>query len=153
MNDQSAESAAPTLLEQHLASHEEQCPMCGYNLHNLRGRRCPECGQELTLHVALAEPRLGAFYTGMVGLAAGFGFTSLVLLWGAVALARRGGPEPWQLLLLFVESVVLGAMLLTWIRKGAAIRRLPPAARQLLAALAWLAAVMAVLIFGMAVEY
>lgn len=142
-----------TLLEQHLAAHEDPCPMCGYNLHNLRGDKCPECGQELTLHIALAEPRLAAFYTGLVGLAAGLGFCSLVLVWGLLVSLFRGGPRMWQLALLGGETVVLAALLAAWLHHSGRIRRLRQRARWTLALLTWVVAFGAMLLFGMAVQF
>ena len=33
-----------TLLEHHLADHDEPCPMCGYDLRGADHKVCPECG-------------------------------------------------------------------------------------------------------------
>ena len=56
-----------------LAGRDVECPGCGYNLRDLGGSRCPECGDELVLRVGLAEPRQGALIAGLIGLAAGAG--------------------------------------------------------------------------------
>lgn len=151
MTDAPADPPSPTLLEQHLAARQDACPMCGYNLHKLRGNHCPECGQSLELQIALTEPRMAAFHTGLVGLAAGVGFTGLVLLWGLIALLRRGGPQSWQLLFLFGETIVLSALLATWLRHSGRLRRLPTATRWTLACGTWVMTLAAVLIFGLAV--
>ncbi len=143
--------ASPSLLEQHLALREDLCPMCGYNLHRLRGRVCPECGQALELRIALTEPRLGAFYTGLVGLAAGVGFAGLVFLWGLIVYLLHGGPELWQLTLLACEAVVLANLLIVWIRCAGRIRRLGPGLRVLLAGATWCLSLSAMLLFGLLV--
>ena len=35
------------MLTEYLASRDEACPGCGYNLRGLVGDRCPECNQQL----------------------------------------------------------------------------------------------------------
>ena len=127
--------------------------MCGYNLHRLRGRLCPECGQALELRIALTEPRLAAFYTGLVGLAAGVGFAGLVFLWGLIELLLQGGPELWQLALLAAEAVVLTALLLIWIRCSGRIRRLTPPQRWMLAGATWWISLGAMFLFWLAVDH
>lgn len=127
--------------------------MCGYNLHRLRGLKCPECGQQLKLQIALAQPRLAAFYTGLVGLAAGLGFCSLVLIWGLLDSLYRGGPTMWQLALLAGETVVLASLLAVWLRHSGRTRRLRPRARWTLAILTWVVAFGAMLLFGLSVQF
>jgi len=34
----------PTTLQHYLREHKNRCTTCGYNLHNLKSNRCPECG-------------------------------------------------------------------------------------------------------------
>jgi len=69
------------LLVQFLAESDVPCPACGYNLRQLTASRCPECGEELLLQLALAEPRLAANLTGLIGLAAGAGLNGLLIVY------------------------------------------------------------------------
>ena len=126
--------------------------MCGYNLHRLRGSKCPECGQALELRVALVNPRLGLFYTGLVGLAAGVGFASLVFLWGLIMILSQGGPEIWHLTLLAGEAIAMTLLLLTWIRCSGRFRLLTTAQRGLLASSTWLVSIAMMFIFVLAVR-
>jgi len=148
MMDPAQESASPTLLEQHLAANEDACPMCGYNLHNLRGDKCPECGQELTLQIALAEPRMAAFITGLVGLAAGAGFAGFELILTTFFSVLNGFWWWSDTLVLAVETVVFSLLVILWHRRSAKIRRLSSAARWKLAAGAWLLSIIGLAIFG-----
>lgn len=124
--------------------------MCGYNLHRLRGSKCPECGQTLELRIALAEPRLAAFYTGLVGLAAGVGFAAFVMVYIVVESFFIGFAAVWWLALLPAEAVVLGVLAVVWIRNSGKIRRCSVHVRWALAASAWLLSSLGVLLFGLA---
>ena len=42
------------VLRRFLHNRDAPCPRCGYNLRNLEGARCPECGDELVLRVNLS---------------------------------------------------------------------------------------------------
>lgn len=44
------------LLRAFLTDHDWPCPSCGYNLRNLAGPTCPECGTGLELSVGGADP-------------------------------------------------------------------------------------------------
>jgi len=110
--------------------------MCNYNLHKLKGSSCPECGYQLELQVTVSNPRMAAFYTGLIGLAAGAGFASLVLAFALIIYATRmvgGGPSLGEMMLLLVEAVVLGSLAIVWIRCSGRIRRMETWARWSLA--------------------
>ncbi len=148
MIDPAQESASPTLLEQHLAACDDACPMCGYNLHNLRGDKCPECGQQLKLQIALTQPRMAAFITGLVGLAAGAGFAGFALILTTLFSLLSGFWEWSDTLVLAVETVVFSLLVILWHRRSAKIRRLSSGARWKLAAGAWLLSIIGLAIFG-----
>lgn len=78
-----------------LRDRDEECPGCSYNLRGLVSRRCPECGQPLTLRVNLAEPYLTAWIVLMTatGLCGGMGCFFVAGVLGA------GWPERQQLLI------------------------------------------------------
>lgn len=75
---------SPQLLTGYLSGRDVNCPSCQYNLRDLQGSRCPECGDLLVLQVGLAEPRQAAGIAGLIGLAAGAGLNGLLLLYLAV---------------------------------------------------------------------
>lgn len=151
MPDPAEESACPTLLEQHLAACDDACPMCGYNLHNLRGDKCPECGQELTLQIAFAKPRMAAFITGLVGLAAGAGFAGFALILQTLFSLLEGHWDWLDSLVLAIQAIVFSLLVVVWCRRFEQIRRLRSAARWKLAAVAWLLSVLSLVVFALVV--
>ena len=122
------------LVEYLNANPDVRCPGCGYNLHLLTSGRCPECGDELTLQIGLAEPRQAACITGLIGLAAGVGFSALLL----VFCVFRGAPPVEAVLTLFGGLIVEGAGTLVLLKFWKTIRRLPSGRRWLLVAGCWL---------------
>ncbi len=48
-------------LVEFLQDRDAPCPLCGYNLRNLTGDVCPECGQKLLLTVGVHHMRFGWF--------------------------------------------------------------------------------------------
>src|SRR5690242_19299363 len=74
------------LLIRFLAERDAPCPTCGYNLRNLQGTRCPECGDDLVLKVNVADARLAPLISGLVGLSAGAGLNGLLVLYGLIRL-------------------------------------------------------------------
>ncbi|MCC6320674.1 MAG: hypothetical protein IT438_04465 [Phycisphaerales bacterium] len=110
------------LLERLLATSDAPCPSCEYNLRGLKGQHCPECNQRLVLRVGLAEPRLGAFVTGLVGIAAGLGFCGLLGIYFLVYLIHRNfqfaGPGA-AIVPLPIGTTLCGGLLWWWIdRRG-----------------------------------
>ena len=68
-----------------LQERDVPCPLCGYNLRNLREPRCPECGAGVRLTVGLVDLYLRAWLTGAVSLCASAGagvFLGLIVLGG-----------------------------------------------------------------------
>lgn len=80
------DDAGPDMLQTFLTGRDVPCPGCGYNLRDLPGGRCPECGDDLVLQVGLLEPRQAAGIAGLIALAAGAGLNGLLL--GYVVIRR-----------------------------------------------------------------
>lgn len=120
------------LLRTFLAGRDAPCPQCGYNLRDLLGERCPECGEQLVLRVKLVEPKLAAPIAGLIGLAAGLGLNALLLLYAAIMITMRGrwgrGLDSFVWVNLF-NGAVVGAALAAWLRKWRRIRVAGPRAR------------------------
>jgi len=112
-------------LREFLDDCDVPCPACGYNLRALRSNACPECGQALELRVNLVEPRMRLWIAGMVGLAAGAGFSTLLVIYGAFAFVLKGvgGPGGWFVITIG-GGVVEGGLLVLWAIKRRGIRKL-----------------------------
>jgi hypothetical protein len=130
-----AEPAVPRegeFLRQFLAGRDVPCPMCEYNLRDLEGDRCPECGDQLTLEVNPVEPKQAAVITGLVLLAAGAGFNGLFLVWVAAFVLSKGGrgAVPAQIFYLNIGGFLIEALAIgVWVKQWKRIRRLPTFSR------------------------
>ena len=125
------------LLRQFLHGRDVECPGCQYNLRDLPGQRCPECGQDIVLHLQLAEPRQGALLTGLVGLSAGAGLNGLLLIYFAIMvllIQRPAGGMDYFFWFNLVGLAVQGAAMWIWLRFWRRIRRLSATTRWSLAA-------------------
>ena len=58
----------PELLKAYLAERDVSCPACGYNLRGLASEACPECRQQLMLHVTLQRPVTKSWLTTIIPL-------------------------------------------------------------------------------------
>ena len=123
------------LLQRYLANRDVPCPQCRYNLRDLTGNRCPECGEELELRVSPAEPRQAAPIAGLVILAAGAGLNALLLLYAAI-LFVQGQHRGWRhfVKLNGIEAAVMLLALCVWLANWRRIRRLATWRRWLLVA-------------------
>lgn len=122
-----------------LADRDVACPLCGYNLRGLTSDGCPECGQRLTLSVALAEPRQRAFIAGVVGISLSLGFCAMLLAWVVLMLVRRGarsGPNLIEILPVVLGTVVASILLWGWIKFRPRLMRMDGDARWACAGLA-----------------
>lgn len=138
MEDASAnENVAP--LVEYLSHRDEACPSCGYNLRGLKTDRCPECHELLRLRVGLAEPKLGTFIAGLVGLAAGAGFSILLVGFGLFMVATRNhnANMPKFFGITGGGFVVEGLLALAWVRQRRRVSRWSLATRIWLVAAAF----------------
>src|SRR3712207_4625489 len=65
-----SEASERELLQTFLHGRSHPCPVCGYDLRDLRTDRCPECGRGLRLTVAERGPVHAPFVAGVIALAA-----------------------------------------------------------------------------------
>lgn len=125
-------------LRSFLRARDVPCPACGYNLRGLPGDRCPECNELLDLRVGLVHPKLAWFITALVGLAAGAGFSGLLLLyyvWRVVPTSRRLMPEfLWTTL---VGVALEGGLLAVLVLRRRSLSRWAIAVRWVVAAACW----------------
>jgi hypothetical protein len=125
------------LLRQFLDGRDVPCPSCEYNLRDLPGDRCPECGQDLALRLQLAEPKQAALLTGLIALSAGAGLNGLLLIYLVIIQYFLRYPSGGMLAFLvttLVGFVVFGAAIGLWLRFWRRIRRAAATTRWLLAA-------------------
>jgi len=108
----------PAFLRSVLDTTDVPCPACGYNLRGLTTPVCPECNLRLVLRIGLAEPRIGAFVTGLVGISAGLGFCGIMLTYLVITIifsSQGNTSKPSLLAYLIIGTCVGAAMLVGWI--------------------------------------
>jgi hypothetical protein len=142
------------LLRQFLLGRDVDCPGCGYNLRDLTGGRCPECGQEIVLHLQLAEPRQAALLTGLIGLAAGVGLNGLLVIYYLIVLLfmRFGSPDSKFLVTILVGLAVHGIAMGFWLGFWRRIRLMQPRRRWALAAACCLMPLVDIVIFSVSIR-
>ncbi len=87
-------AADTDFLKQFLAGRDLACPRCDYNLRDLEGDRCPECGDQLKLAINPVQRKQAACLTGLMILAAGAGLNGLLTMyWVAVIWRERWRPD------------------------------------------------------------
>jgi hypothetical protein len=141
------------LLATFLADHDQPCPQYGYNLRNLQGTRCPECGEDLVLRVNAAEPRQKLLIAGLIGLSAGAGLNGLLLIYAMIIMLRKrfGGDQKFWYVCGVGLLIEAGAMF-AWLRSWRTIRRLPMSARLLLVVGCWVLALIDIVIFSFTIK-
>ena len=124
------------LLRIYLADRDVSCPQCKYNLRNLVGSKCPECGETLQLRVSPVEPRQAAPLTGLVLLSAGVGLNALLLIYALIQafIIGRGRGLGKFVAVNAIEFAVMGAGVAMWLVGWQRIRRLDALWRWLLVA-------------------
>src|SRR5439155_15756670 len=118
----------PALLAVYLSSRDVPCPQCGYNLRQLTGVNCPECGEALALRVQSADPKQAAPIAGLIALSAGAGLNVLLLAYAIIVVNFRAMPLREIVKFIGVNGVgalVLGSCTFVWVRSWRRIRRLP----------------------------
>ena len=136
-------------LESYLATHDEPCPKCGYNLRGLRGGTCPECGTRIDLDTILAPLRraLGRrFLAGRSAAALCFA-VGLTFLGGRTGdlLAAGAGHHKGGITGLIV-GVALFAISILWLSFARRISERPLHHQSRIAAAMWAAIVVGILI-------
>lgn len=115
----------PPLLVDYLAGGDVACPRCGYNLRDLTGEACPECGVKLSvemLNAALVVERpvnVGAFARKVLGTVAVVigAVVCGAVVFGVVEWVRVAVMPGWLMLLVVaVPGVVIAGQV--WMKKG-----------------------------------
>jgi hypothetical protein len=86
----------------------------------------------------MAEPRLAALITGLIGLSFGTGFSAIVSIIGIIASLQPNVEEDkGPLVLCGASAVVRGLLLAIWLRNWRRLRRLRRGQQWILAAMCW----------------
>jgi len=141
------DAQAGELLIRYLADRDVSCPACGYNLRDLTRARCPECDQELALRVGLVESGLAGFIAGLIGLAAGAGFSGLLLLFFTIHIFLGHFTPGWFLWFTGAGVLLEGGLLALWVACGRRIRRLGRGSRLLLVLGCWVLTLVNLIVF------
>lgn len=145
---------APDLLRLFLAGRDVECPNCAYNLRDLLGSRCPECGQEVAVRLQLAEPKLAAMLTGLIGVSAGAGLNGLLLVYFVIIVIVRNAGAGWNEFLVtnLVGFAVQATALTLWLWHWRRIRAANAAVRWTLAAGCWVLSLANIVVFSFTIR-
>jgi hypothetical protein len=138
-----------------LAEHDLACPSCGYNLRGLTNVNCPECNQRLVLRVGLAEPRIGSFVAGLVAIAGGLGFCTILFAYFVVYFASRygrGGPPLTGVVPLPIGMLIGGAMLWWWVKRRGRLARMSDGRRLATVFAVWVVSLVCPVLFTVLVR-
>lgn len=134
-NDRNA-AADTHALREFLATRNEACPACGYNLRGLTQDRCPECGARLVLQLAdAARPLSRAAVAGFVG----WSFDATLLGLMTVRYATEGS---WAAAGTLVGLIYCVAQIRAWGGRAALLDTLPARKRREAAAPPWIVAIL-----------
>jgi DNA-directed RNA polymerase subunit RPC12/RpoP len=135
-----SEVESADLLRRFLAGRDVVCPQCGYNLRDLMGDRCPECGEKIVLRVNLAEVKQKLLIAGLVGISAGVGLNGLLLIYVCIRCmidGWRGGFDTRFTLINLIGFVAEAGALIFWLVCWRRIRRASAVRRSLLVMICW----------------
>jgi hypothetical protein len=81
-----------------LEGRDVKCPVCEYNLRDLKGPVCPECSAPLELTVSSSNHNPGPWIVAMVSVALGAGFDGVVsvLMTLAIIFNPPNKPVEWM---------------------------------------------------------
>lgn len=120
----------------YLREHEDNCPLCGYNLRGLTRPVCPECGRGIVLTVGLQDTFSYAWAVALIGQALSGGMGAFLLMMYCLG---EGPPmhrpaERYACTMFLLALPVTGILLLVRRR----FYRLPVGVQRLLALISWL---------------
>lgn len=143
-----SEPREETPLNEFLFSTPSACPACAAAISHAPADACPKCNTELKLAVTPIEPRLGAFISGVVALAASFGFSTLMLfgIWLSIPSGENYSMPRETLLTLAIASSTSAITLSVWILMRRAFQKRSPAARNAISACCWIIPTVAVVV-------
>jgi hypothetical protein len=140
----SADDPNRALLAEFLRHNTAPCAVCGYELHNLSGDICPECGHQFALRIGASHARIGWLVVCLAPMLMMFGLA--VFLMAMTIRYGVPGDEEWYCTLL-AGGLVDGAVALALLLRYVAFLQLAESRQALLA---MLSCVINGLVFGAA---
>jgi hypothetical protein len=144
------------MLASFLRDRNAACPGFGYNLRGLTNDLCPECRQQLVLHVGLSEPKIGLWIAAMIGAASGAGFNIILCGFFAIRAASGGYVHPLfsnvMVPTIGIPSVIFSLALWTLLARGKRIRRARLRTRIHIVILVWSLVIVNLVIFSAVVR-
>lgn len=112
----------------YLQGRDVPCPACGYNLRDLGGARCPECGRDLKPSVGTVEPIMRNWLILLCGSVAPAAMGLFFLVVIAQQGWPRGEPAGFQFAMLYyVANVAIAPVVLSsrrkFLRLGGGVQR------------------------------
>ncbi len=139
------------ILRQFLEAEDVTCPVCRYQLRNLEGDRCPECGKTLRLHLRPADDHLRRFILACVAASIGFGFFGILVLISVIGMLVEDNiiwPPPLSFYLAIAFAVIEGAALVVLLCNSTRFARARAVRQRALALLCWTVTVLLVAAFA-----
>ncbi|MCG3131448.1 MAG: hypothetical protein FLDDKLPJ_02240 [Phycisphaerae bacterium] len=99
------------LLAEFVRLNDAPCAVCGYNLRNLTGEVCPECGQRFALKVGAPEARFGALVACLAPMLMMSGLLAFII--GMTA--RYGRPASGAWYWTFLVQGIVNAIAAVWL--------------------------------------
>ncbi len=144
------------LLVRYLASHDQPCPNCRYNLRGLTAARCPECNLALQLRVSLVHPGLVLWLTGLIGLSLGTGLAVMMNVFMVLRMMERSPmtrqQESQWLWAVLLPALVLGGLLTAYVRSRVHFRLWHRATQRTVVGTCWMLSVAYLIFFSMVIE-
>ncbi len=151
-----ADAPRRALLVRYLASHDQPCPNCRYNLRGLTAARCPECNLALQLRVSLAHPGLVLWLTGLIGLSLGTGLAVMMNVFMVLRMMERSPmtrqQESQWLWAVLLPALVLGGLLTAYVRSRVRFRSWHRATQRTVVGTCWVLSVAYLIFFSMVIE-
>jgi hypothetical protein len=151
-----ADDPRRALLVRYLASHDQPCPNCRYNLRGLTTAHCPECNLALQLRVSLVHPGLVLWLTGLIGLSLGTGLAVMMNVFMVLRVMQRNQMPPsarsqW-VFVVALPAVVLGLMLASYIRGRVRFRSMNVYARRSVVTGCWIVSIVYLVWFTLTIN-
>ena len=114
---------------------DRPCPVCGYNLRQLTGNVCPECGQPFKLQVGAVHVRFGLF---LLFLAPMLMVGGLGLLFAVISIAESPPPgTAWGFWAIMLAGLAEGPTVILLYRRRVVFQKRSILEQYVIAFLAW----------------
>lgn len=128
-----------SLLLAFVHERDVHCPKCNYNLRNLTLAVCPECREELRLHVGMRKVRFGPLIASLTpGIFSGMcAFFLGVMLFFFIPMSPTG-KAPWFLYAAEFFGLASGAFMIALLIRRSRFLRMPAERQWAFAIIIWI---------------